>query len=51
MNFKFSQFFERLQMLYNQKNSNECGRVAQLGEHRVCNARVRGSNPLTSTNF
>ncbi len=26
------------------------GGVAQLAEHRVCNAGVRGSNPLTSTN-
>ena len=25
------------------------GGVAQLAEHRVCNAGVRGSNPLTST--
>ncbi len=25
------------------------GDVAQLGEHRVCNARVRGSSPLIST--
>ena len=27
------------------------GGVAQLAEHRVCNAGVRGSNPLTSTKF
>src|SRR6266446_7833598 len=27
------------------------GGVAQLAEHRVCNAGVRGSNPLTSTNL
>ena len=26
------------------------GGVAQLAEHRVCNAGVRGSNPLASTN-
>ena len=25
------------------------GGVAQLAEHRVCNAGVRGSNPLAST--
>src|SRR5437870_13841323 len=29
---------------------NFIGGVAQLAEHRVCNAGVRGSNPLTSTN-
>ena len=28
---------------------NVIGGVAQLAEHRVCNAGVRGSNPLTST--
>jgi hypothetical protein len=27
------------------------GGVAQLAEHRVCNAGVRGSSPLASTNF
>ena len=27
------------------------GGVAQLAEHRVCNAGVRGSNPLTSTSL
>ena len=27
------------------------GGVAQLAEHRVCNAGVRGSNPLASTKF
>ena len=27
------------------------GAVAQLGEHRVCNARVAGSIPVSSTNF
>ena len=27
------------------------GGVAQLGEHNVRNVGVRGSNPLTSTNF
>ena len=42
--------FERRQMLYNQKNRNGCGRVAQLGEHLLCKQGVRGSNPLTSTN-
>ena len=26
-----------------------CGRLAQLGEHRVRNAGVEGSNPLPST--
>lgn len=29
----------------------EDGRVAQLGEHLLCKQGVRGSNPLTSTNF
>ena len=38
-------------MLYNQKNRNGCGRVAQLGEHLLCKQGVRGSNPLTSTNL
>jgi hypothetical protein len=28
-----------------------CGRVAQLGEHLVCNQGVAGSIPVTSTNF
>ena len=27
----------------------ECGRIAQLGEHRVRNAGVEGSNPFPST--
>ena len=27
------------------------GAVAQLGEHRVCNARVAGSIPVSSTNL
>ena len=27
------------------------GGVAQLAEHRVCNAGVRGSNPLASTRY
>ena len=27
------------------------GAVAQLGEHRVCNAEVEGSNPFRSTFF
>jgi hypothetical protein len=27
------------------------GRVAQLGEHLVCNQGVAGSNPVTSTKF
>ena len=27
------------------------GAVAQLGEHRVCNARVAGSIPVSSTKF
>ena len=27
------------------------GGVAQMGEHRLCKPRVRGSIPLTSTNF
>ena len=30
-------------------NDYSGGRVAQLGEHLVCNQGVRGSNPLTST--
>jgi hypothetical protein len=42
---------ERRQMLYNQNNRNECGRVAQLGEHLLCKQGVRGSNPLTSTSL
>ena len=38
-------------MMYSCLRGWNGGRVAQLGEHRVCNARVRGSNPLTSTKF
>ena len=44
-------------MPYNQKNRNECGRVAQLGEHLLCKhafiphkslnlRRVKSKNPL-----
>lgn len=29
----------------------ESGDVAQLGEHRLCKAGVRGSSPLVSTEF
>jgi hypothetical protein len=29
----------------------QCGPVAQLGEHLVCNQGVRGSNPLRSTSL
>ncbi len=38
-------------LIGNQKlaTGNVSGGVAQLAEHRVCNAGVRGSNPLTST--
>jgi hypothetical protein len=28
---------------------NSYGAVAQLGEHLVCNQRVEGSNPFSST--
>ena len=33
----------------NPQSEIRIGGVAQLAEHRVCNAGVRGSNPLTST--
>jgi hypothetical protein len=33
----------------NSKPISLCGRLAQLGEHRVRNAGVEGSNPLPST--
>lgn len=29
----------------------DAGGIAQLVEHRVCNARVTGSSPITSTSF
>lgn len=29
--------------------SPRCGAIAQLGEHRLCKPRVRGSIPLCST--
>jgi hypothetical protein len=51
MKFQVFTVFERLQMLYNQKNRNECGRVAQLGEHLLCKQGVAGSIPVTSTNY
>ena len=31
-------------MLYNQKNRNECGRVAQLGEHLLCKQGRQNTN-------
>ena len=33
----------------NLRSQSLVGGVAQLAEHRVCNAGVRGSNPLAST--
>jgi hypothetical protein len=49
MKFQVFAVFEGLQMLYNQNNRNDCGRVAQLGEHLLCKQGVAGSIPVTST--
>ena len=38
-------------LMYNRLSQGGTGRVAQLGEHLLCKQGVRGSNPLTSTNF
>src|SRR5215813_9962328 len=46
----FSEFRNRCKC-FRIKRSPICGRVAQLGEHLLCKQGVRGSNPLTSTNF